>query len=141
MGAVSVLVTSGDQGSTHLFYSRDPATGHLPRSSSIDSMVEAVWCDSPRASISSECPQTLTPNYGNLLAPRRESFMSPAAGRRTKQHRGINGEYKCFCSVFHQFQSQRVQIANENWNIEKKKITFKLESEKIGKLNKNAMTK
>lgn len=105
---------------------RDPTNSRLPRSSSIDSMVEAVWNESTRPSIIEPDDVSSTSSThsefqftslgsisgGNgsggggggsgssskatlsLLGPtiRRESLLSPSAGRRTKQFRGINGK-------------------------------------------------
>lgn len=90
---------------------RDPANSRLMRSSSIDSMVEAVWNETPRLSLNESnndsnltnssnqefkfphTPQSFCKS-SNLLGTsiRRESLLSPSAGRRTKQYRGINGE-------------------------------------------------
>lgn len=77
------------------------ANNRLPRSASIDSMVEAVWSESSRPSLTVYPPestsayaqnfQTLT--ISNESSSRRESLLSPSSGRRTKQHRGINCEY------------------------------------------------
>lgn len=102
----------------------------IPRSASIDSMVEAVWNTSPRASITVDPPSELAvpsfPNSGGgcsttpgqscsepssatigsqqrasqqlhincaEMVIRRESLLSPSAGRRSKQHRSITCEY------------------------------------------------
>lgn len=63
-------------------------------------MVEAVWNDaspSPRPSLC--VPQTssnylLQPDYGVSQPPsRRESLLSPSAGRRAKQNRGMTGKF------------------------------------------------
>lgn len=71
----------------------------MVRSSSIDSMVEAVWSEAtPRPSLTVTSPQStqlLQINYGNntLSVSRRESLLSPSVGRRTKQHRGLAGKF------------------------------------------------
>lgn len=77
-----------------LNYRRDQGNSRLPRSSSIDSMVEAVWSDSPRLSLA--VPQysqntQLVPPTNSGSNSRRES-LSPSASRRSKQNRGITGE-------------------------------------------------
>lgn len=81
---------------------RDHANARIPRSSSIDSMVEAVWSETPRPSLtlspppqttSQPTPQYLQINYGNTGSiSRRESLLSPSAGRRAKQQRYIAGK-------------------------------------------------
>ncbi|XP_055322318.1 uncharacterized protein LOC129578170 isoform X3 [Sitodiplosis mosellana] len=79
---------------------RDNANARIPRSSSIDSMVEAVWSETstPRPSLtlspppqtSQPTPQYLQINYGNTGSiSRRESLLSPSAGRRAKQQRYV----------------------------------------------------
>lgn len=80
----------------------------IPRSSSIDSMVETVWSVAPRISLPLASPmqtasyqtqQYLQINYGNTgTISRRESLLSPSAGRREKQQRLIAS--KCFCVCF-----------------------------------------
>lgn len=94
------------------FFRRDHANSRIPRSSSIDSMVEAVWSETPRTSLTlspppqtqsttasgsttAQTPQYLHINYGNTGSiSRRESLLSPSTGRRTKQNRGIAGKSK-----------------------------------------------
>lgn len=81
---------------------RRDTNGRIPRSSSIDSMVDAVWNETPRTSLTTPTlpvpqptttPQYLQINYGNTGSnSRRESLLSPSAGRRSKQHRSIAGE-------------------------------------------------
>lgn len=80
---------------------RDHANARIPRSSSIDSMVEAVWSETSRPSLtlspppqaSQPTPQYLQINYGNTGSiSRRESLLSPSAGRRAKQQRYIAGK-------------------------------------------------
>lgn len=68
-------------------------------------MVEAVWSETSRPSLSlpqknaTTAPPTATPqylqiNYGNTGSiSRRESLLSPSAGRRAKQARGIAGKF------------------------------------------------
>lgn len=73
-------------------------------------MVEAVWSETPRTltlppppqtnsstascSTTAQTPQYLHINYGNTGSiSRRESLLSPSAGRRAKQNRGIAGKY------------------------------------------------
>lgn len=84
-------------------FRRDNANTRIPRSSSIDSMVEAVWSETstPRPSLtlspppqtSQPTPQYLQINYGNTGSiSRRESLLSPSAGRRAKQQRYIAGK-------------------------------------------------
>lgn len=91
---------------------RRDTNGRIPRSSSIDSMVEAVWNETPRSSLTpatlpvpqpyqqqqqqppATTPQYLQINYGNTGSnSRRESLLSPSAGRRNKQNRSIAGKF------------------------------------------------
>lgn len=92
----------------------------MPRSSSIDSMVEAVWNESsaklllPSAStvqqptiqttIQQTTPQYLQINYGNTgntgSTSRRESILSPSAGRRAKQQKNIASKFYCAYPFF-----------------------------------------
>lgn len=70
----------------------------MTRSSSIDSMVDAVWTES-----SSSGGGTSPTKRGSLLAPPRLSYadlhrpslalVSPSVGRRMKGQRGVNGMY------------------------------------------------
>ncbi|XP_058055705.1 uncharacterized protein LOC131207114 [Anopheles bellator] len=76
---------------------RDKTNKPIPRSSSIDSMVDAVWSEFPpstpgsaRNSVSTQPPSNLNIFLGST---RRESMLSPSSNRRTKQQRGIFGEY------------------------------------------------
>lgn len=72
-------------------------------------MVEAVWSETPRPSLtlspppqttSQPTPQYLQINYGNTGSiSRRESLLSPSAGRRAKQQRYIAGKL-AFSSCF-----------------------------------------
>lgn len=85
------------------FYRRENAANNrLPRSASIDSMVEAVWSESSRPSLTVYPPESTSSTYAqnfqtltisNENSSRRESLLSPSSGRRTKQHRGINCKY------------------------------------------------
>ncbi|KAG5885219.1 hypothetical protein JTB14_002647 [Gonioctena quinquepunctata] len=64
---------------------RDTINSRLPRSASIDSMVEAVWAES------SESPEQLIPEKRPSLRPDRPlALVSPSVGRRMKGQRGIN---------------------------------------------------
>lgn len=102
------------------FRSRDHANSRIPRSASIDSMVEAVWSVSPRPSLTVSPPhlvvpcggsttpsqsqqqhrasQQLTINYESVS--RRESLLSPSTGRRAKQNRGISCKYKIYETIY-----------------------------------------
>lgn len=81
-------------------------------------MVEAVWNDSSvklllppapavqqqtlQTTVQQPTPQYLQINYGNTgtgSTSRRESLLSPSAGRRAKQQKNIASKYRCaFCS-------------------------------------------
>lgn len=90
-------------------YRRDHANARLPRSSSIDSMVDAVWSETPRPSLTlsppaqtttQQTPQYLQISYGNTGSiSRRESLLSPSTNRRAKQQRYLAG--KCICISFY----------------------------------------
>lgn len=77
-------------------------------------MVEAVWSETTQPSLTlSPPPQTtITPqylqiNYGNTGSiSRRESLLSPSAGRRAKHQRGIAGKFHSF-SFFYSNHSVR----------------------------------
>lgn len=59
----------------------------MPRSSSIDSMVDAVWAETvPEVLSSTEKRPSLRPEKSSVL-------VSPSVGRRMKGQRGINGKY------------------------------------------------
>lgn len=62
---------------------------HLPRSSSIDSMVEAVWTEGATSSMARP----------SISRPERLSLVSPSVSRRLKGHRGINGEIFAFQQI------------------------------------------
>ncbi|KAJ3645180.1 hypothetical protein Zmor_022860 [Zophobas morio] len=69
---------------------RDTLNSRLPRSSSIDSMVEAVWAESVEAA----AEPAATPEKRPSLRPDRPlALVSPSVGRRMKGQRGINGEW------------------------------------------------
>uniref|UniRef100_A0A182NRS8 Uncharacterized protein n=1 Tax=Anopheles dirus TaxID=7168 RepID=A0A182NRS8_9DIPT len=77
---------------------RDKTNKPIPRSSSIDSMVDAVWSEFPpsapgsaRNSVSTQIPSNLNIFLGSN---RRESMLSPSSNRRSKQQRGISGTYQ-----------------------------------------------
>uniref|UniRef100_A0A182MM56 Uncharacterized protein n=1 Tax=Anopheles culicifacies TaxID=139723 RepID=A0A182MM56_9DIPT len=79
-------------------YRRDKTNKPIPRSSSIDSMVDAVWSEFPpsapgsaRNSVSTQIPSNLNIFLGSN---RRESMLSPSSNRRSKQQRGISGTYR-----------------------------------------------
>ncbi|XP_049533524.1 uncharacterized protein LOC125950010 isoform X3 [Anopheles darlingi] len=81
---------------------RDKTNKPIPRSSSIDSMVDAVWSEFPssapgsaRNSVSTQLPSNLNIFLGST---RRESMLSPSSNRRTKQQRGV---YALFSAVEH----------------------------------------
>lgn len=63
----------------------------MPRSSSIDSMVEAVWSETV---LEAPLPIEKRPS---LRPDRTLALVSPSVGRRMKGQRGINGKY---CSYF-----------------------------------------
>lgn len=78
-------------------------------------MVEAVWSESPRPSLTlspppqsagqqqqqhQPTPQYLQINYGNTGSiSRRESLLSPSANRRAKQQRCIAGKFSFILSL------------------------------------------
>ncbi|XP_055525346.1 uncharacterized protein LOC129718521 isoform X2 [Wyeomyia smithii] len=80
---------------------RDKGCKPIPRSSSIDSMVDAVWNEFPstgaeggRNSVSNQSSQSTT-NVASSLnvflsSNRRESVLSPSSNRRSKHQRGIS---------------------------------------------------
>ncbi|XP_052567536.1 uncharacterized protein LOC128092308, partial [Culex pipiens pallens] len=84
---------------------RDKGCKPIPRSSSIDSMVDAVWNEFPtsapgsaRNSVSNQSSQSQStsnvPSNLNIFlsSNRRESMLSPSSNRRSKHQRGISGE-------------------------------------------------
>ncbi|KYB25682.1 hypothetical protein TcasGA2_TC034181 [Tribolium castaneum] len=80
---------------------RDTLHSRLPRSSSIDSMVEAVWAEEAAAE-----PVAAAEKRPSLRADRPLAIVSPSVGRRMKGQRGINGEWalgmpplRCFVTV------------------------------------------
>ncbi|XP_064213663.1 ankyrin repeat and fibronectin type-III domain-containing protein 1 isoform X2 [Tribolium castaneum] len=64
---------------------RDTLHSRLPRSSSIDSMVEAVWAEEAAAE-----PVAAAEKRPSLRADRPLAIVSPSVGRRMKGQRGIN---------------------------------------------------
>ena len=77
----------------NIYFRRDQNNSRLPRSVSIDSIVETVWNTSPRPSLTVPPPQNqLQINYGCQTEIRRESLLSPSTSRRAKQNRGITCE-------------------------------------------------
>lgn len=112
----SILATTWLTLCTFLFplVCRRDNANRIPRSSSIDSMVEAVWCAAPRTSLQFPSPTQLTTqphqqhtpqylqiNYGNTgTISRRESLLSPSAGRREKQLRCIAGKLCLFIVIW-----------------------------------------
>ncbi|XP_055525349.1 uncharacterized protein LOC129718521 isoform X4 [Wyeomyia smithii] len=88
---------------------RDKGCKPIPRSSSIDSMVDAVWNEFPstgaeggRNSVSNQSSQSTT-NVASSLnvflsSNRRESVLSPSSNRRSKHQRGISA---LFAAVEH----------------------------------------
>nr|XP_029723824.1 uncharacterized protein LOC109400222 [Aedes albopictus] len=82
---------------------RDKDSKRIPRSSSIDSMVDAVWSEFPssgpgsaRNSVSNQSAQSQStsnvPSSLNIFlsSNRRESMLSPSSNRRSKHQRGIS---------------------------------------------------
>lgn len=70
---------------------RDPFNNRLPRSSSIDSMVEAVWSETP-VSPSEPSSISLTSEKRTSLRPDKAlGLVSPSVGRRAKGQRATNG--------------------------------------------------
>lgn len=65
----------------------------LPRSSSVDSMVEAVWAES--VVVEQDPPSQKRPS---IRPDRPVALVSPSVGRRVKGQRGINGEFFSFLS-------------------------------------------
>lgn len=58
----------------------------MPRSSSIDSMVEAVWSETVLE------PSLPTEKRPSLRPDRTLTLVSPSVGRRMKGQRGVNGK-------------------------------------------------
>nr|XP_015838501.1 PREDICTED: uncharacterized protein LOC661343 isoform X4 [Tribolium castaneum] len=88
--AVSRLCSSGNYGPERgadgtLLLRRDTLHSRLPRSSSIDSMVEAVWAEEAAAE-----PVAAAEKRPSLRADRPLAIVSPSVGRRMKGQRGIN---------------------------------------------------
>nr|XP_029723303.1 uncharacterized protein LOC109400223 isoform X2 [Aedes albopictus] len=90
---------------------RDKDSKRIPRSSSIDSMVDAVWSEFPssgpgsaRNSVSNQSAQSQStsnvPSSLNIFlsSNRRESMLSPSSNRRSKYQRGISA---LFAAVEH----------------------------------------
>ncbi|XP_066139820.1 ankyrin repeat and fibronectin type-III domain-containing protein 1 isoform X3 [Euwallacea fornicatus] len=70
---------------------RDPLNNRLPRSSSIDSMVEAVWSETPISPSESPISITITSDKRTSLRPDKAlGLMSPSVGRRVKGQRATN---------------------------------------------------
>lgn len=108
-----------------MIFRRDQANSRIPRSASIDSMVEAVWSVSPRPSLTVSPPHLVVPGTGTTTftgsqltsqqqqqhrlsqqlqinyesISRRESLLSPSSGRRTKQNRGITCKSNLFIYI------------------------------------------
>ncbi|GAB0088268.1 hypothetical protein DMENIID0001_026620 [Sergentomyia squamirostris] len=101
-----------DDAPRRLSWERRDQNNRLPRSASIDSMVEAVWSESPRTSLTPSTapmpmvtapqpsPKLLQVNYAETPS-RRESLLSPSTGRRSsKAFRGISGKLICQIITF-----------------------------------------
>ncbi|CAH0563968.1 unnamed protein product [Brassicogethes aeneus] len=69
---------------------RGTISSRLPRSSSIDSMVEAVWSESQDPPIE---PIIIPEKRPSLRPDRTLALVSPSVGRRMKGQRGVNGEW------------------------------------------------
>lgn len=67
------------------------SSAYLPRSSSIDSMVDAVWTETMSGSTSPTKRTSIT-STGSGGRERPLSLVSPSVGRRMKGQRGINGK-------------------------------------------------
>ncbi|XP_055585347.1 uncharacterized protein LOC129738182 [Uranotaenia lowii] len=103
-GGNNLQYQSNDDSARRLSWERrDPGSKPMPRSSSIDSMVDAVWSEFPasapgsaRNSVSNQSSQSTTNVPSNLniflSSNRRESMLSPSSNRRSKQQRGISGK-------------------------------------------------
>ena len=77
-----------------LSWERRGTNNNIPRSGSIDSMVDAVWAEtitSPEAPIP-VAPIAIKSEKRGSLRPDRMSIVSPSVGRRMKGQRGVNGE-------------------------------------------------
>nr|XP_022917045.1 ankyrin repeat and fibronectin type-III domain-containing protein 1 isoform X2 [Onthophagus taurus] len=72
---------------------RDPIGSRMPRSASIDSMVEAVWSETVSAD-----PTPITEKRPSLRPDRTLALVSPSVGRRMKGQRGVNA---LFAAVEH----------------------------------------
>ncbi|XP_050299390.1 uncharacterized protein LOC126738206 isoform X2 [Anthonomus grandis grandis] len=69
---------------------RDPLNNRLPRSSSIDSMVEAVWSEMPISPSESLPIPAITEKRSSLRPDKALALVSPSVGRRVKGQRATN---------------------------------------------------
>lgn len=90
-------------GSCYHCFARKDITSRLPRSASIDSMVETVWAESfvePLQQKSSQprqfqrLPVEKRASVTSRASDRTLALVSPSVGRRLKGHRSVNGECK-----------------------------------------------
>lgn len=80
-----------------LAFSRDHANNRIPRSSSIDSMVEAVWNASPRSSLT--VPNAVTPSQPHIVYTTGPDVCSCDIG--------VNPTTVTLTTSFNQHQQQR----------------------------------
>ncbi|XP_062563267.1 ankyrin repeat and fibronectin type-III domain-containing protein 1 isoform X3 [Armigeres subalbatus] len=111
-GSGLLLHQANDDSARRLSWERrDKDSKRIPRSSSIDSMVDAVWSEFPpsgpgsaRNSVSNQSNQSQStsnvPSNLNIFlsSNRRESMLSPSSNRRSKHQRGISA---LFAAVEH----------------------------------------
>lgn len=96
-------------------FRRDPLNSRLPRSSSIDSMVEAVWSETP-VSPSEPLPVPILSEKRSSLRPDKAlALVSPSVGRRAKGQRATNGKWNLFvvCLILRQLEKEF--YINNNW--------------------------
>lgn len=87
----------------------------MPRSSSIDSMVEAVWSEQIEAIPT--LPSSVVEKRPSLRPDRPLTLVSPSVGRRMKGQRGINGTFILqllnFSQVWIEFDKRKtIRIVN-----------------------------
>lgn len=74
--------------STLLVFRRDTVSNRLPRSVSIDSMVDTIWAE-PTETVE---PISVPEKRLSVRSERALGLVSPSVGRRMKGQRGVNGK-------------------------------------------------
>lgn len=75
----------------YYYYRRDTVNNRLPRSASIDSMVDTVWAETSETVE----PLVVPEKRLSVRSERALGLVSPSVGRRMKGQRGVNGK-SCF---------------------------------------------